>query len=429
MAHTKVIMPQMGESVAEGTVAKWLKSIGEKVDRDENILEISTDKIDVEVPSPQSGFLRAILVEEGQTVEVGTPIAVIADSADEEIDGVEAAPAPAKQPEPEKVEEVKDVPAPSPAPKPVTATKVVDEGDKRKFYTPVVLRMAAEHNINLEEVTGTGLGGRVTKKDVQNFLKQTKEGPKPAAAPAPAPAFTFTPGSDVEIIEMSNVRKKTAEHMVMSKSTSAHVHSMQEVDMTSIAKHREAIKEDFKKKNGYPLSYMAIVTKEVCEAIKEFPIINSSVDGDRIVVKKNINIGMAVALPDDTLIVPVIKNADKLNTSGIAAAIWDLAQRARSKKLTIDDIQGGTFTITNHGVFGSVFGSPIINQPQVAILGTGAMTKRPVVKEGPEGDSIAIRTMMFLSLGYDHRIIDGGYGGKFCRSIAERLESWSPDRM
>lgn len=425
MAQTKVIMPQMGESVAEGTVAKWLKQPGDKVERDENILEISTDKIDVEVPAPAAGYLLQILVEEGQTVEVGTPLAIIADSVDE------VAEVPSKHEPPKEVEivepEAKAESEPATAiPEPV---KEDIAGDKKKFYTPVVLRMAAEHGINLDLVEGTGMGGRVTKKDVQDYLKTAKEKPAVPAVPA-APAEPAIPamaldGSE-EAVPMSNVRKRTAEHMIRSKQTSAHVTSMQEVDMTAIVRYREAVKEEFRKQNGFPLTYMAIITKEVVETIKEFPYINSSVDGDNVIVKHYINIGMAVALQDDTLIVPVIKNADNLSVRGLARAIYDLADRARNRKLTLDDIQGGTFTITNHGVFGSVFGTPIINQPQVAVLGTGAVRKRPVVVEG---DAIAIRHMMYLSLSYDHRIIDGAYGGRFCQSLAKRLESWEPTRM
>lgn len=440
MAQTKVIMPQMGESVAEGTVAKWLRKVGDKIQRDENILEISTDKIDVEVPAPQAGYLRAVLVSEGETVAVGTALAIIADSLEEAVDGAPAAPAPAAKPEPAPAPAPRPAPqpaAPAPAPKPVTAASGAAEGDKRRFYTPVVLRMAAEHNLNLDQITGTGLGGRITKKDVLEYIAKGAPATAPAAsAAAPAPAAApvaarpvYSGDDAIEVIEMNNVRKKTAEHMVLSKRTSPHVHSMQEVDMTRIVKYREAIKDEFKRKNGFALSYMAIITKEVCETIKEFPMVNASVDGDRILVKKNINIGMAVALPDDTLIVPVIKNADHLSVTGLAGAIDDLAKRARNKKLTIDDIQGGTFSITNHGVFGSVFGTPIISQPQVAILGTGAMKKRPVVVESPDGDQIAIRTIMFLTLGYDHRIVDGAYGGKFTHRLAERLESWEPARL
>jgi 2-oxoglutarate dehydrogenase E2 component (dihydrolipoamide succinyltransferase) len=436
MAQTKVIMPQMGESVAEGTVAKWLKSVGDKIEQDENILEISTDKIDVEVPAATSGFLRAILVQEEETVDVGTVLAIIADTLEETVEGAEAVVAAKPKAEPVAEAVVEAVAEAAPAPLP--------SGDKRQFYTPVVMRMAAEHNLDLNQITGTGSAGRITKKDVKKFLESGPAKPAPAATPQPVPTavapqsappaakaapITFAPGEDVEVIKMSNVRKKTAEHMVMSKQTSAHVHSMQEVDMTNIVRYRNSVKDEFKKQNGFSLSYMAIITKEVAEAIREFPMINSSVDGDRILVKKGINIGMAVALPDDTLIVPIIKNAAHLSVTGISGSINDLAYRARNKKLTIDDIQGGTFTITNHGIFGSVFGTPIISQPQVAILGTGVMRKMPVVVESEEGDSIAIRTMMYLTLGYDHRIIDGSYGGRFVARIAERLENWTSDRL
>ncbi len=426
MAQTKVIMPQMGESVAEGTVAKWLKQPGDKINKDENILEISTDKIDVEVPSPAAGYLIQILIEEGQTVDVGTSLAVIADSMDEAATAKPAAP-------PKKEKKVEKAPEPEPEPveekpkveKPV---KAAEPGDKRKFYTPVVLRMAAEQNIDLEAVDGTGMGGRVTKKDVQRFLAERKTRAEAAATPAgekaEMPAMVLD-GSE-EIITMSNVRKRTAEHMIRSKQTSAHVTSMQEVDMTPIVRYREAIKDEFRKQNGFPLTYMAIITKEVVETIKEFPQINASVDGDKIIIKHYINIGMAVALADDTLIVPVIKNADDLSIRGLARAIYDLAHRARNRKLTMDDIEGTTFTITNHGLFGSVFGTPIISQPQVAILGTGAIRKRPWVVGG---DALAIRDIMFLSLTYDHRIVDGSYGGRFSQRLTERLESWDPSRM
>jgi len=424
MGQTKVIMPQMGESVAEGTVARWLKQPGDRVEKDENILEISTDKIDVEVPSPASGYLLQILVEEGTTVEVGALLAVIADSMDETPEAVAAAPA-----KPEK----KPIPSAEPkvAQEPGKAART-DPGDKRKFYTPVVLRMAAEKGIDLEAVKGTGMGGRVTKKDLLRHLKEMekKVAEAPAAEPAPAPSISAPEpmkldGSE-EIIAMSNVRRRTAEHMVRSKQTSAHVTSMQEVDLTPIVRYREKVKDDFRKQNGFPLTYMAIITKEVIETIKEFPQINASVDGDKIIIKHYINIGMAVALPDDTLIVPVIKNADDLSIHGLARAIYDLAQRARNRKLTLDDIEGASFTITNHGSFGSVFGTPIINQPQVAILGTGAIRKRPVVVAD---DAIAVRHIMFLSLTYDHRIIDGSYGGRFSQRLTERLEGWEPSRM
>ena len=424
MGQTKVVMPQMGESVAEGTVAKWLKQPGDRVEKDENILEINTDKIDVEVPAPASGYLIQILIEEGATVEVGTALAVIGDSADEAPSEKAAAAKKEKKPEAEKPTE----PTPEPAPVPAAAKKAPeDPDDKRKFYTPVVLRMAAEKGIDLESVPGTGMGGRVTKKDLLKYIEG--QGSAPAAAPAaaaPAKRQEIKLEGGEEIIAMNNVRKKTAEHMIRSKQTSAHVTSMQEVDMTPIVRYRESVKEEFKRQNGFPLTYMAIIAKEVVETIKEFPHINSSVDGDNIIVKHYVNLGMAVALPDDTLIVPVIKNADDLSIRGLARAIYDVAQRARNRKLTMDDIEGGTFTITNHGLFGSVFGTPIISQPQVAILGTGAIRKRPMVLEN---DAIAVRHVMFLSLTYDHRIIDGSYGGRFSQRLTERLESWDPSRM
>lgn len=434
MAEIKVIMPQMGESVAEGTVAKWLKNPGERVEKDENILEISTDKIDVEVPAPSSGFLARILVEEGQTVEVGTVLAVIADSMEEvgeTAEGVTEEKVKPGKKEPAARKSKAEAPAKAVAETESTRAEA-KPGDKRRFYTPVVLRMAEEHGIDLENIKGTGMEGRITKKDVESYLKAMKEAPAPADAekPALAPVIEAKPEVNLdgaeEVIPMNNVRKRTAEHMIRSKQTSAHVTSMHEVDITGIVRYRDSVKDEFQRENGFPLTYLAIITKVVVDTIPDFPLVNSSVDGENIITKRYVNIGIAVALPDDTLIVPVIHNATDFNVKGIARAIFDLAERARNRKLTLDDIQRGTFTITNHGSFGSVFGTPIINQPQVAILGTGAIRKMPVVVEG---DAIAIRSMMYLSLTYDHRIIDGAYAGRFCRRIAEKLESWDPSCM
>ena len=427
MAQVKVIMPQMGESVAEGTVAKWLKKPGDRVEKDENILEISTDKIDAEIPAPASGFLTSVIVEEGRIVEVGTALAIIADTMEE----VEGEPLPAETATPEATEA--EVVEPTAEPErtvgeksePAAKRKLPENavtGDKRKFYTPVVLRMAAEHGVELDQVEGTGMGGRITKKDLLEYIEERGRKPEAAAAEPPAaarPATTLDGGE--EVVPMSNVRKRTAEHMIRSKQTSAHVTSMHEVDLTRVVRFRESIKEEFKRKNGFPLTYLSIITKETVETIQEYPTINSSVDGDNIVIKRYINIGIAVALPDDTLIVPVIHNAADLSVQGIARAIYDFSEKARSRKLALEDIQGGTFTITNHGSFGSVFGTPIIHQPQVAILGTGSIRKRPVVVGD---DAIAVRHTMFLSLTYDHRIIDGAYAGRFCRRLAERLENW-----
>jgi 2-oxoglutarate dehydrogenase E2 component (dihydrolipoamide succinyltransferase) len=424
---TNVIMPQMGESVAEGTITKWMKKVGEHVDRDEPLFEISTDKVDAEIPSPAAGVLTQILVKENETVVINTVVAVI----DGDGTGVAAsAPAEATAPHPES-------PAPTPptlattvAPTavPSPASEEQENGETGEVRTsPLVRRIAREHNVDLSDVKGTGLGGRVSKKDILDYLDQRRAGapsapPLPAAAPAPAgqttaPAAAFTGAA--QIVPMTPMRRQIAEHMVTSKHTSAHVYTVVEVEMTRVVAARERYKQEFEQRNGIKLTFTPFFIRATVEAIKELPVINSSVDGTNIIYKRDVNIGLAVAL-ENGLIVPVIKRADEKNFLGVARAVQDLADRARSKRLSVDDVQGGTFTITNPGSFGGLFGLPIINQPQVAILGVGAIEKRPVVRD----DAIAIRHMAYLSISYDHRVVDGAVAERFMGKIKQILENW-----
>lgn len=443
MAKIDMVMPQMGESIAEGTILKWLKNVGDKIERDETILEISTDKVDSEIPAPAAGVLAKILVEEGKTVGVGTPIAVIETDAAAAAGGngkaeQAAAPAPAAS------APAMAAAAPPPAPSPAAGGEVVRAGTR--FYSPLVREIAKQEHISmaeLETIPGSGEGGRVTKKDILAYVEQRKAKPaapapapavapaKPAApvaapapaaprpAPAPAPAVTPYDQDRVEIVPMDNMRRRIAEHMVMSKQTSPHVYSVSVCDLTKIVKYRERVKNEFEQREGTKLTYTPFFLAACVRAIREFPLINASIDGSNIIIKKAINLGVAVAL-DNGLIVPVIKNADALNLVGLARATNDLAYRARNKQLKPDEVQGGTFSITNMGSFGNLFGIPVINQPQVAILGIGAIRKTPVVV----GEGIAIRDIVYLSLSYDHRLIDGAYGGQFLQRIVEHLESF-----
>lgn len=418
-----MVMPQMGESIVEGTIVKWLKAVGDTVEKDEILLEISTDKVDSEIPSSASGKLAEILVNEGDTVAVGTVIARIA-TGGEAVKAAEAAAPAAEAPaavaatEPAAVEaqaaEAAEAPAQAERPK--------------KFLSPLVKKIASENNISLDEVLaipGSGANGRITKKDILDYLESRTAAPAaPKAEPAPRPAPVepikpIAPGELVETVPMDHMRKKIAEHMVFSKQTAPHVTSVAEADLTRIVNFREKVKKEFEQREGVKLTYTAFFIEVVSRALKEFPLMNSSVDGENILYKKQINIGVAVGM-DRGLIVPVVKNADQLSLVGIARTVTDLAERARNKKLNPDEVQGGTFSITNIGTFGNIFGTPIINQPQVAILGTGAIKKRPVVVD----DMIAIRSMMYISLTYDHRIIDGLYAGQFLQKIVKSLEEY-----
>jgi 2-oxoglutarate dehydrogenase E2 component (dihydrolipoamide succinyltransferase) len=407
-----MVMPQMGESIVEGTIVSWLKNAGDQVQKDEIILEISTDKVDSEIPSSASGVLSEILAKEGETVEIGTIIARIS-TAGENIAGksesVKLGPK----------EEIKDDVPPA-------AIEQLEDRPK-KFLSPLVKKIAKENNIPIEnvlQINGSGANSRITKSDILGYIEQKKSAPSiptHPSTPKPQPVSTLLPKSenDVDVIPMDHVRKKIAEHMVFSKNTAPHVTSVAEADLTKIVKYREKVKKTFEQREGVKLTFTAFFVEAVSSALKDFPLMNSSIDGDNILQKKNINIGIAVGL-EKGLIVPVIKNVDQLSLVGVAKSITDIASRARSKKLKPEEVQGGTFSITNIGTFGNIIGTPIINQPQVAILGTGAIKKRPVVVD----DMIAIRSMMYISLTYDHRIIDGLYAGQFLQTVVKSLEEY-----
>ncbi len=423
MARIDVIMPQMGESIAEGTIVKWHKKVGDRVQKDETLLEISTDKVDSEIPSPASGILQSIVVPEQKTVPVQTVIATLE---------TEAGGIPAATPAPES-------PAPRPTVKeqaPAARETARPSGDR--FYSPLVLTIARAEGIplsELETIPGSGEGGRLTKKDLMAYVEnrqKTPAGPAPAVAAAPGTAVgtpvddpalrTRYPAPEFEVLTMSNVMQKMAQHMVQSVQTSPHVAAIHEVDMTAVVKHRAEHAVEFERREGFKLTYTPYIAGAVVKAIKKYPLVNSSVEGDRIIRKKFINLGLAVA-SENGLIVPVIKNAEEKSLVGLARAVNDLAARTRAKKLTPEDIQGGTFTISNYGVFGTMIGTPIILQPQVAILGTGAITKRPVVTGE---DAIAIRSIAYFTVSFDHRIVDGALGGMFLEEIVQNLEQFDP---
>jgi pyruvate dehydrogenase E2 component (dihydrolipoyllysine-residue acetyltransferase) len=428
-----VVMPQMGESIAEGTITRWMKQIGETVQRDEPLFEISTDKVDAEIPSPSAGTLVEVKNQAGETVPVNQVVAVLETDAAAAAAAPKAgaAPKPAAPPAP-----AAPAPAPAPPPKPAPATPApaAAESAEGSFISPVVRKIAAEHGIDPASVPGTGAGGRVTKKDILDFV--AKGGP-PAAAPAapvapaapaaaraaaPAPAsptVTFPPGARVERQAMSPMRKKIAEHMIESRRTSAHVHSVFEVDMNRVVGLREKYKAVYQERHGTKLTLTPFFVKAACDALRAWPILNSSVEGNEIVYRKDLNIGIAVAL-DWGLIVPVVRNADQLSIAGLTMKVNDLAERARTKKLSPDEVQGGTFTITNPGIFGGLFGLPIINQPQVAILGVGGIEKRPVVID----DAIAIRQRMYMSMSYDHRVVDGAVADQFLAMVKKVLQEF-----
>ncbi len=441
----EMIMPKMGESVAEATILKWLKKEGDRVEADESVLEIATDKVDSEIPSPVSGVLSKRLFEEGAVVKVGEVIAQINEGKESSV----AATAPAAQSN-GKAEKPAAIPTPVIAtpvstPASVSASSVPRTSSEGKFYSPLVRNIAKQEGVTVEElerIKGSGMDERVTKNDLLNYISTRtrttasptppKEGLSSAFTSSPKSTFgvipTFGGGGATEIIEMDRMGKLIADHMVMSKHTSPHVTSFVEVDVTNMVKWREKVKDEFQKREREKITFTPLFIEAVCHAIKDFPMVNVSVDGTKIIVKKYINIGMATALPSGHLIVPVIKNADNLNLIGLTRAVNDLASRARNNKLKPDEIQDGTFTITNVGTFGNLMGTPIINQPQVAIIATGAIRKKPVVVETPDGDTIGIRQMMFLSLGYDHRVVNGALGGSFLRRVADYLEAFDSKR-
>ena len=429
MANFQIIMPKLGESIIEATITKWLKQPGDAIEEDDAIVEIATDKVDSEIPSPVEGTLREVLFAEGDVVEVGKVIAIV------ETEGDAEAAADAGEAE-------KPVPGPS-APEVKTETELPQaeqqaDVEATRFYSPLVKNIAKTEGVSmaeLEGIQGSGKEGRVTKQDILDYLKNKPAGTVPAAkattAPAPQPAMAPPPvvsAKGDEIMEMDRMRKLIADHMVMSKQVSPHVTSFIEVDMTNIVNWRNKVKDTVLKREGEKLTFTPIIIEACAQAIKDYPRINASVDGTRIIIRKNINIGMAAALPDGNLIVPVIKNADQKSLLGLAKDVNDLANRARANNLLPDEIQGGTFTTTNFGSFASITGTPIINQPQVAILGIGAIRKKPVVIETPQGDMIGIRHMMILSLAYDHRIVDGALGGMYLKRVADLLEGFDTNR-
>lgn len=431
MAQVELIMPKMGESVAEATIIRWLKKEGDAIAEDEVVLEIATDKVDSEIPSTASGILLKRLFNEGDLIQVGKPIAIIStDGASEVAEKSEVAvPVKAAQ----EVEPVKAAPTKK-APDTVQAGNTIEKrSDSGKFLSPLVRNIAKVENISiaeLETIEGTGAKGRVTKNDILAYIPNKG---KKVAEKQEAPSVVHTKpsvsvNSGDEIIEMDRMRRLISEHMVMSKDTAAHVTSFVEADVTAIVLWRDRVKADFEKREGEKLTFTPIFVEVVAKAIKDFPLINSSLDGTKIIKRKNINIGMATALDTGNLIVPVIKNADTLNLVGLTKQVNDLANRARIGKLHPDDIQGGTYTITNVGSFGNTMGTPIINQPQVAILALGVIKKKPAVIESALGDSIGIRYFMYLSHSYDHRIIDGALGGQFVKRVADYLEQWDINR-
>ena len=447
-----VVMPQMGESIVEGTLTKWLKKPGDKVQRDEPLFEISTDKVDTEIPAPSAGTMGEILVAEGATVQVNTIVGRI-----DETGGAAAAPAPAAPiaaappappPPPSAPVAVAPpppaTPPPPPPPAPVAApaAQLVEDDDPQGPLSPLVRRMAREFNIDLRQVRGTGPGGRITKQDVDNYMAaqgtRTLEAPVAAPPPPPppppqaaaAPAASVPPlprvdGPKTRVEAMSTMRQKIAEHMVFSEHTSVHVTTVHKVDMTKVAKLRDKVKVSFKDRYGYSLTFLSFVTRAATVALRQFPILNASIQDKNIIYHNDVNIGVAVALEGGNgLIVPVIRNADEKNVAGLQRSIVDLSTRARAKQLKPDEVKDGTFSITNFGSFGSVFATPVINQPQVAILGVGTVEKQPVVIEG---DAIAIRSICYLALTFDHRLIDGAMADQFTGRVKQVLENWTEE--
>ena len=451
MAQYELVLPKMGESVAEATIIKWIKQPGELIDIDESVLEIATDKVDSDVPSPVAGKLIKTLFNVDEVVQVGAVIAIIetvgSDIGKETLipnEKIEMQDDGSQTNEIEQADEIPGIDILNQENKPVSEV----ESNSVRFYSPLVKSMAAEEGISLSEldgISGTGSEGRVTKQDILDYIKhyqnadsdstsnslktiQLVSEPVKPAIPVKSPPTTNSVSGGDEIIEMDRMRKLIADHMVMSKHTSPHVTSFVEADVTNLVKWRDRIKDSFEKREGEKITFTPIFIEAVAKAIKDLPMINVSVNGTQIIKKRDINIGMAAALPSGNLIVPVIKNADQLNLVGLTKSVNDLAKRARNSQLKPDDTAGGTFTLTNVGTFGNVMGTPIINQPQAAILAVGAIKKKPAVIETEYGDVIAIRHMMFLSMSYDHRVIDGALGGSFIRKVADYLEAWDINR-
>ncbi len=428
MARIEVVMPQMGESITTGTITKWHKNVGDVIELDAILLEISTDKVESEIPSPIQGKVVELLYPEGATIDVGRPIAIIEDDMNAEVSAAPAA----------KTEAPKAAVAASPAPVAATAAPIQasqEEEEGFRFYTPLVKAMAKEAGValsDLKHIKGSGAAGRVNKADLEAYIAggakgsaaTHKAGPTPTAAPSGV-AQTRSNGDRVEIVAMDNMRKAIAKNMVLSKQTSPHVNSIDEIDMTRLVKAREKIKNDFKKREGINLTYSHFVLYAIVQALKEHPLINASIEGDNIVIKKDIHLGCAVATPTG-LVVPVIKNAGDLNLTGIARQLDVLATKAKTKKLTMDDLSGGTYTFTNNGSFGTLIATPVILQPQIGIFCTGVIKKRVMVMED---DAIAVRSMMYGTHTYDHRLIDGELGSKFLASVKHHLETMNPENL
>lgn len=431
MAEIELLMPKMGESVAEGTITKWLKSEGDQVEAEEPVIEIATDKVDSEIPAPQDGVLKKILFQEDEVVQVGQAIAIIeieGESSGTSTDNTSSPSTNTVKPESQPASQINE-------------NKSDDYSSSDKFFSPLVKSIASKEGVStaeLEGITGSGLNGRVTKDDLINYISSGKKSETSVSAsiqseapqkPAPTkkPAAISLDNGD-EIIQMDRMRKMISDHMTMSKQTSAHVTSFVEADVTNMVLWRNKIKNSYAEREGEKITFTPLIMEAVARAIKEMPMINVSVDEDRIIKRKHINLGMATALPSGNLIVPVITDADQKNLVGLSKTVNDLANRARNNKLSPDEIAGGTFTVTNVGTFGNVMGTPIINQPQVAIMAVGAIRKKPAVIETPFGDTIGIRHMMFLSLSYDHRVVDGSLGGSFVQRVAQILEEFDINR-
>ncbi len=428
---TEIVMPQMGESIFEGTITKWLKKPGDKVQRDEPLFEISTDKVDAEIPAPASGVLQDIKVAEGSTVQVNTVVGTIAAAGEAAAPYARQAAAPQPAEKSEKTEKKEATKAP-PAPEPKAEVQFPREDEDHARSSPLVRKIARENNVNLSQVTGSGLGGRITKQDIMAFLDKSQpaapsSSTSPATAPSAAsakPAPAAIPG---DLVPMTQMRKIIAQRMIESRRTSAHVHCMFEVDITRIVQLRNKMKSGFEQRHGARLTFMPFFVRAAIIALQQFPIVNASIENENIRYHRHVNVGIAVAL-DWGLIVPVLKNADELNFLGLQRGITDLGERARSKKLKPDEVEGSTFTITNPGQFGAVFGLPIINQPNSAILGVGGISKSAVVVTDEQGnDSIAIRSLVHLTLGYDHRLIDGAVADQFMALVKKTMENWSEE--
>jgi len=438
-----IVMPKMGESIMEGTILKWLKKPGDKVERDEPILEISTDKVDTEVPSPEAGIITELLFKENEVVEIGKILARLETDADAKIE-TKAEEKPAEKPAEIKPETVKPVEEKKQAAPSSETDEPASASTSDKFFSPLVLNIARKEGIplgELEGIKGTGQNGRVTKNDILEYVKSgRKSAPqvdKPTVQTQPAvqkpkpelPKQEINYDEDgISVLEFDNIRQRMAEHMVASVAISPHVNSISECDMTNVEKARSAMAAEFEKKEGIKLTYMPFISEAVIKALKDFPLVNSAIDDSSVpfkaIMRSKVNLGIAVAMENGGLIVPVVKNADGMNLTGLARNINDLGKRARVKKLTLDEIQGGTFTISNYGVFGNIIGTMVINQPQVAILGIGAVKKRPAVLETENGDFVVIKPMMYLTLSFDHRLIDGALGGKFLMRIVHYLENY-----